>query len=223
MSRQNIIKIAIIVFIIITGLTLEISGLLETNKILQIAREHSDNWWLIILLILAQAILFTFALAGSLFLWVVAPLYSPLLSAFILAAGGTLGGISAYFFSKRLSCEWVRKIESSNTYKMLHKYDNFFTLFALRIFPAFPHAVVNYSSGILNVNIWHFIIAAFLGISIKSYIYSNVIYNATSSPSIEDALNFSTFGPLILISVITLVSVFIKYRLNSKSDKELSE
>lgn len=220
MSRQNIIKVVIVLFLIITGLTLEISGLLETDKILQIAREHSDNWWLIVLLIVAQAILFTFALAGSLFLWVVAPLYSPLLSAFILAAGGTLGGISAYFFSKRLSSNWIEKIENSNTYKMLHKYDNFFTLFALRIFPAFPHAIVNYSSGILKVKIGHFIIAAFSGIAIKSFIYSEIIYNATSSASVDEMLNLSTLGPLILISVITLASVFIKYKLNKRSNKK---
>ena len=138
----------------------------------------------------------------------------------ILAAGGTLGGISAYFFSKRLSSEWVRKIEKSHTYKTLHKYDNFFTLFAFRVFPAFPHAVVNYSSGILKVNIWHFIIAAFIGIMIKSYVYSNVIYNTTSATSIDEVLNLSTFGPLILISVITLISVFIKYKLNSRSNKK---
>lgn len=220
MSRQNVIKAGIIVFIIITGLTLEIIGILDTNKILQIAREHSNSWWLIIVLIIAQAILFTFALAGSLFLWVVAPLYSPLLSALILAAGGTLGGISAYFFSKQLSNKWVRKIENTHTYKTLHKYDNFLTLFAFRIFPAFPHAIVNYSSGILKVNILHFIIAAFLGIAIKSYVYSNVIYNATSSTSIDELLDLSIFGPLILISVITLGSVFIKYKLNNRPNKE---
>jgi len=157
--------------------------------------------------------LFTFALAGSFFLWIVAPLYPPAMATFILAAGGTLGGVTAYLFSKRLTDEWIEKIEKSRTYKLLHKQDNFFTLFALRVFPAFPHSLVNYSSGILNVKLSHFIPAAILGISIKSYIYSEVIYNTATSASFEDLLDISTYGPLVLLSTFVLIGVFIKYKL----------
>ena len=216
MSNIYIKKLVIVILLIITGITLEVAGLLDTEKMLAIAREYSTNWWLILLLILLQTILFTFALAGSFFLWIVAPLYPPVMATFILTAGGTLGGITAYLFSKRLTDEWVSKIENSGTYKLLHKQDNFFTLFALRVFPAFPHALVNYSSGILNVKLSHFIAAAILGISIKTYIYADVIYNV-SETSIDDLLNFSTFGPLVLLSLITLAGVIINYRLSKKN------
>ena len=180
---------------------------------LAVARGYSDQWWLVLVLILLQATMFTFALAGSFFLWIVAPLYPPAMSTFILAAGGTLGGISAYFFSKHLTDDWVVKIEKSHAYKLLQKHDNFFTLFALRVFPAFPHSLVNYSSGILNVKLSHFISAAILGISIKSYIYSKVIYNATTSASLEDLLDISTYGPLVLLSVVTLAGVLINFKM----------
>ena len=119
-------KLIIIVLLITAGITLHISGLLDADRILSVAREYSDHWWLVLVLILLQAVLFTFALAGSLFLWVAAPLYPPAMATFILAAGATLGGISAYFFSKRLTDDWVVKTEKSNTYKLLHKQDNFF-------------------------------------------------------------------------------------------------
>ncbi len=208
-------KLFIVSLLITAGILLEVAGLLDAEKMLSVAREYVDYWWLVLILILLQTILFTFALAGSFFLWIVAPLYPPAMATFILAAGGTFGGITAYLFSQRLTDEWIHKIESSRTYKLLHKQDNFFTLFALRVFPAFPHSLVNYSSGILNVKLSHFIPAAILGISIKSYIYSNVIYNATTSASFEDLLDISTFGPLILLSVITLLGVFIKYKLAS--------
>jgi uncharacterized membrane protein YdjX (TVP38/TMEM64 family) len=88
----------------------------------------------------------------------------------------------------------------------------------LRAFPAFPHSLVNYSSGILKVKLSHFILAAISGLAIKSYIYSLVIYNAASSASIEDLFDISTYGPLILLSMISLAGVFIKYRLTARDD-----
>jgi uncharacterized membrane protein YdjX (TVP38/TMEM64 family) len=172
----------------------------------------------VLVLILLQILLFTFALAGSFFLWIVAPLYPPAMAMFILAAGGTLGGICAYLFSNRLTDDWISRIENSQTYKLLHKQDNFFVLFALRVFPGFPHSLVNYSSGILKVKLSHFILAAISGLAIKSYIYSVVIYNAASSASIDDLLDISTYGPLILLSMISLAGVVIKYRLTARDD-----
>jgi len=221
MTQVYIKKLFIVAILITAGILLEMYGLLDTEKMLNIAREYADYWWLVVVLILLQTVLFTFALAGSLFLWVAAPLYPPAMATFILAAGGTLGGVTAYLFSKNLTDEWIKKIENSHTYKLLHKQDNFFVLFALRVFPAFPHSVVNYSSGILNVKLSHFILAAILGISIKSYIYSKVIYSATTSASIEDLLDITTYGPLILLSALTLIGVFIKYKLQAKIDKDI--
>ena len=220
MTQVYFKKLSIVVVLITVGILLDMYGLLDAEKILNIARGYTDYWWLVLVLILLQTVLFTFALAGSLFLWVAAALYPPTMATFILAAGGTLGGITAYFFSQNLTDEWIKKIENSYAYKLLHKQDDFFVLFALRVFPAFPHSLVNYSSGILNVKLSHFIPAAILGISIKSYIYSKVIYSATTSASVEDLLDITTYGPLILLSVFTLVGVFIKYKLQTKTGIE---
>jgi len=209
-------KLFIVALLIVTGISLEVAGLLDADNMLGIARQYVDRWWLVLILILLQVVLFTFALAGSFFLWIVAPLYPPAMATFILAAGGTLGGVTAYLFSKRLTDEWIEKIEQSRTYKLLHKQDNFFALFALRVFPAFPHSLVNYSSGILNVKLSHFIPAAILGISIKSYIYSEVIYNASTSASFEDLLDISTYGPLVILSIFILIGILINYKLTKQ-------
>jgi uncharacterized membrane protein YdjX (TVP38/TMEM64 family) len=212
MVKNHTKKLLIVTLLIATGIALEFYGLLDSQKMLGIARGYSEQWWLVLIFILLQMTLFTFALAGSFFLWIVAPLYPPVMSTFILAAGGTFGGITAYLFSQRLTDEWIEKIENSRSYRLLHKQDNFYTLFAMRVFPAFPHSLVNYSSGILKVKMSHFIAAAILGLSIKSYIYSKVIYNATASASLDDLLDFSTYGPLIALSTITLTGVFINHR-----------
>jgi uncharacterized membrane protein YdjX (TVP38/TMEM64 family) len=195
---------------------MEITGLLDARQLLVVSREYAQHWWLIVVLILAQAILFTFALAGSIFLWVAAPLYSPPLATFILAAGGTLGGLGAYYFAEYVSLDWKAKIQNSRSYKLLHAQDNFFSLFAMRVFPGFPHSLVNYSSGILYVKLSHFIGAAILGISVKSYIYARVIYSASSSPSLDMLFNISVIGPLILLSTISALGVFINYRITRK-------
>lgn len=220
MIRRHIKKILIVTALITAGILLEVAGLLDADKMLNVARGYADHWWLVLVLILLQMIMFTFALAGSFFLWIVAPLYPPAMATFILAAGGTLGGVTAYWFSQRLTDEWIARIENSRTYKLLHKQDNFFALFALRVFPAFPHSLVNYSSGILKVKLSHFVAAAILGISIKSYIYARVIHSATSSASIDDLLTFSTYGPLLLLSVITFTGIFIKYKLTGTSEQK---
>ena len=218
MIRPYVKKLFIVALLIIAGIVLDIYGLLDAEKLLDVARGYADHWWLLVILILLQVLLFTFALAGSFFLWIVAPLYPPAIATFILAAGGTLGGITAYYFSRRLTDEWIERIENSRTYRILHKRDNFFVLFALRVFPGFPHALVNYSSGILKVKLAHFIAAAISGISIKSYIYSEIIYNAAATASFDDLLNISTYGPLILISALTLTGVFIHYKLTARHD-----
>ena len=222
MKRSHLYKLLIVAVLILAGIGLDMVGLLDPGKILGIARGYADHWWLSLVLVVSQVVLFTFALAGSLFLWVAAPLYPPAVAALILAAGGTLGGIGAYWFSRRLTDEWIARIENSHAYRLLHTQDNFLTLFAMRVFPAFPHSLVNYSSGILQVKLSHFIAAAFLGIYIKSYIYAQVIYSAATSASVDDLLKISTFGPLIALSLISLLGVYLRHQFfNRRAEKDI--
>ena len=216
MNKTHIKKLSIIILLVLIGILFQVSDVFDVEKILSIAREYTDQWWLVVAFILLQIILFTFALAGSLIFWVVVTLYPPLISTLIVAVGATLGGLGAYFFSKYITDDWIKKIENSQAYKILHKEDNFFSLFALRVFPGFPHSLVNYSSGILQVKLSHFVAAAFLGVGIKSYIYADIIYNLSTKATIKDLLNVSTIAPLVLLSLISLAGVFIKYKLGNK-------
>ena len=209
-------KIIALVVLIAAGAFLQLSGLLNPGEIIVMARQYTDHWWLPVVLVLLQVLLFTFALAGTVFLWVAAVLFPPLTASIILAAGATLGGVSAYYFSVNLSDEWVHRVESSHIYKVLHKQDNFFALLAMRIMPAFPHGLVNYSSGILKVNLAYFVPATFIGIGLKSYVYAPVIYQAAGGASLNDLLDITTFGPLVLLSVVILGGVVVKYKWDQK-------
>ena len=216
MIKQHRIKLLLIVLLVTLGVYLEIAGWLDARQLLEVARGYAQYWWLILILILAQTILFTFALAGSLFLWVAAPLYPPPVATLIRAAGGTLGGLGAYYFSEYLTADWRHRIENSRSYKLLHAQDNFFTLFAMRVFPAFPHSVVNYSAGILKARLNHFILSAILGISVKSYVYAQVIYSASTSLSLDVLLDIWIVGPLVLLSAASAAVVFINYRSSTR-------
>ena len=219
MLKKHKNKLIILLLLITLGLILQVTGLLDPHHLILYAREFADTWWLILLLVILQMVLFTFALAGSTFLWVAATLYPPMTSSLILAAGATLGGITAYFFSQRLTDDWIHKIENSKVYRLLQKNDNFFTMLALRIFPAFPHAVINYSSGILKVNLKYFIPAAFIGIGLKSYVYSKVIYKAASTGSMNDLLDFSVLAPLIFLSAMIIVGMVINHYREKQVEK----
>lgn len=190
---------------------MQLSGVFDPQQLISIARGYADNWWLMIFIIIAQVVLFTFALAGSSFLWVAATLYAPIISTLLLVTGATLGAISAYFFSQRLTDDWIEKIEYTKIYRLLKEKDNFFTLLALRLLPAFPHAVVNYSSGILKVRLKYFIPSAIIGIGLKSYVFSTVIYKATTSGSISDLLDPGVLAPLIFLSILIFVGMAINH------------
>jgi uncharacterized membrane protein YdjX (TVP38/TMEM64 family) len=209
-------KLIILGVLIAAGAILQVSGSLDPGELIAIARQYTDHWWLPVILVLLQVLLFTFALAGSLFLWIAAALYPPVTATIILAAGATLGGVSAYYFSASLSDQWVHRVENSRVYKMLRKQDNFFTLLAMRVMPAFPHGLINYSSGILKIKLVYFVPAAFIGIALKSYVYAKVIYQAASGASLSDLLDIATFGPLVLLSAVILGGVFVKYKRDQK-------
>ena len=191
------------------GLLLQLAGLLDAENLIALARDFSASWWLALLLILAQAILFTFVLAGSLFLRVAAPRYPPPVAALILAAGGTLGGLGACHLSRYLTVDWKRRIEKFRGYRLLHSRGDFFSLFAMRVFPGFPHALVIYGAGILRARIDRFAIAAILGIFIKSFIYSRVIHSASNELSLRALLDKTIIGPLLLLAAFSLVAVYV--------------
>jgi uncharacterized membrane protein YdjX (TVP38/TMEM64 family) len=216
LQRGTRIRLMLVVLLILLGTAMELNGYTDIPRLVAIARDLTQHWWLILVLILLQALLFSFALAGSLFLWIVAPLYPPPMATLILAVGGTLGGLGAYGFSSYLTEEWRHRIERSRAYRLLQAQDNFFTMFAMRVFPAFPHAIVNYSAGMLKARLGQFVIAALLGISIKSYLYASVIHTASSDLRFDILFDLRVYGPLIVLSLVSITAVAVNYRFSKE-------
>ena len=212
MIRQYLGRFFVIGGLIALGL---LSGLLDwfdAESMVVWARAQVHHWWLVLLIILFQSVLFTFALAGSVFLWVVALLYPPLMAAVILAAGSTIGGLGAYYLSGYLTGNMRNRIEKSRIYQLMHGSQSFLTLFALRVCPGFPHSLINYSAGILRVNLMYFWVSAVLGISIKSYLYARVIYPTATGVNIELLLDLAVLGPLGGLLLLSVMGICLGYR-----------
>lgn len=203
-------KPAVLIILIALGVFLQLSGLIDYEQLISLARDYADRWWLAVLLVLIQTILFTFAAAGSSMIWVTGALFAPITSTLLITAGTTLGGISAYKFSAHLSEEWVTRVENSAIYRLLKKESGLLTMFALRLMPGFPHSVINYSAGILKIRLPAFIAAAIAGTAIKTYVYSTLIYHATSPDTVTGSLDISTVWPLLALSLLTLSAVILK-------------
>jgi uncharacterized membrane protein YdjX (TVP38/TMEM64 family) len=203
-------KLIILIIFVGLGITLQLTGTIDHDQLIAVARQYTDHWWLGVLLVAIQTLLFTFAMTGSSMIWITAALFTPVTSTAIMTAGTTLGAVSAYFFSERLSAEWTHNIKNTRIYKLLRKEGNFFILFALRMMPGFPHSIINYSSGILKLKFINFIPAAIFGTAVKTYMYSALIYNTIAVGALNSSIDVSAVWPLFLLSLFILAGVFIK-------------
>ena len=209
-------KLFILIILVGLGIILQLTGSIDPEQLIAVTRQYADRWWLAVLLVAIQTVLFTFALTGSSLIWIAAALFPPLTSTAIITTGTTLGSVSAYLFSQRLSVEWTQKIQNTRIYKLLQKEGNFLILYALRMMPGFPHSVINYSSGILKIKFINFIPAAMFGTAVKTYVYSLLIYKTTTPGTLSNSIGISTVWPLLLLSLLILAGVFVKHYLDNK-------
>ena len=175
-QRAQLLPLAGLLVLVCIGALLHALGVFDWRETLQWARGHAQHWWLAAALIVAQVVLFMFALPGSTVLWLVAPLYPPAVAAAILAAGGSLGGLAGYFFARRMTARQMALLRRKRLFLLLEKHADFPALLALRLLPAFPHSVINYGAGVLRLPVAAFLAAAALGLGVKSFLYASVIY-----------------------------------------------
>lgn len=199
-------QLAVLVALIGIGGLLHALDLFDWREALQWARGYARHWWLAPLLVAAQVLLFAFALPGTTLLWLVAPLYAPPYASAILTLGGTLGAAAAYFFARRMTAAEVAALRRRRAYALLEAQADFALLLALRLIPAFPHSVINYSAGVLRLPLAGFLATAALGFAAKSYLYASVIHAAARTDASELA------RPEIVIALIALAALALAGR-----------
>jgi uncharacterized membrane protein YdjX (TVP38/TMEM64 family) len=97
LNRKNII----LILLILAGLILQQTGIIDSLQILEYFEKFSEKWWAWSLVLGIKVVFYALALPGSSLIWVAAILYKPLIATLLIACGGTLGGFAGYFFFKK--------------------------------------------------------------------------------------------------------------------------
>ncbi|SMP64324.1 TVP38/TMEM64 family protein [Desulfonatronum lacustre] len=164
------------------------------------AAQWTHAWWLVPILILAQALPFAFALPGSVMFLVIGLLYDPLPAAAMIAAGGVMGSMAAYYFSGRLAVSWVERVQRQKVYRVLRSNTNFLMLCAMRTLPGFPHSVINYGSGLLRIPLKRFIFSAILGYLVKGMLYASILHNVVDADEAGELFSLEVMWPLLVLA-----------------------
>lgn len=160
----------------------------------------------------AQALLFTFALPGSTLVWVVAPFHPPLVAVPVLVAGSTAGALGAHLFAHRLAADWQPGEKARSVVRVLEERGDVFTQIALRALPGFPHSVVNYAGGLLNLPLPGYLVAAIIGLGCKWWVYAGAIHGITNAARGEVAASAASLLPLFILAGLMVVAAIIRAR-----------
>lgn len=213
------VRRAILLGVIVLSLSVLIWSPVDLDTVLEWGRWVVSQPALIVLVVLIQALLFTFALPGSSAFWVIAPFLHPTLSVPILVTGTVLGALGAYVFALRLGGDW-RPRHGAWLVDLISRQSDFFTQCALRTLPGCPHWVVSYAGGILRLPLFPFVVAVILGIGIKTTVYASVVYGITTAAEAEQAFDVWTFVPLLLMVGFLLVGSYFRQKLTRRVTDE---
>lgn len=179
------------------------------------ADEASDKPLVIVSVILIMAVTLALGLPGSIGLWLIAPFHGPLVATAMLVAGSVSGALGAYYLSSRLG---GRLASSGFTHKVmgkLAKRGDFLTQCALRILPGFPHSVVNFAAGLLRLPLGTFVMAAVIGLGVKSAVYASAIHGALEAVEGEEVVGFDVVLPMVALTLLVLIGAWLRRRIEA--------
>lgn len=204
-------RILLLLSLVLIGLAVPMLDWCDWRAMLQWARGYAQYGWLVAVLILLQVVLFMFALPGSSLLWVVGSLYPPAGATLILVSGASLGGLAGYGFARWLTASRLVHLRDNRHILRLQRHSDLLTLFALRLMPGFPHSLINYGAGMLHLPLGRFLLAAVLGIGIKSFLYTSAIHHALEAAAPAELLGRDVVLPLLLLAILTLLAGWIRH------------
>ena len=201
--------------LIVAGLVLASWHTRELAQFLEWGDRIADLPVAIVAVVVLMVVLFTFALPGSLVFWVIAPFHSPLVSVIMLLIGSVAGAFGAHRFSHRLGKRWSPGKNAERVVALLEQRSDLLTQTALRVFPGFPHSVVNYAGGVLGLPLGPFLLAALLGLTVKWGVYATAVHGAVEAIETGDALQLGTLLPLFVLAGLLLLGALVRRRLES--------
>ncbi len=207
----------LLVALIVTGLVLAVWYTPDLRMFLEWGDRIADQPWAMIAVVVLMAVLFVFALPGSLMFWLIAPFHPPMVSVTMLLIGSLAGTFGAYRMSARLGRDWSRGgARAERLLGLLSHRGDLLTQCALRMLPGFPHSLVNYAGGVLRLPLGTFMLAAFLGLAVKWWVYAGAAFGAVEAIETGDALQLRTLLPLFILAALLLVGTLARRRLEKK-------
>ncbi|AHE98405.1 TVP38/TMEM64 family protein [Thioalkalivibrio paradoxus] len=208
----------VLLALVVTGLVLASWYSRDLAVFLEWGDRIADQPWAMVGVVVLMAVLFSFALPGSLAFWLIAPFHPPLVSVAMLLAGSLPGALGAYFLSRRLGRQHAPR-GGERLLELLQRRGDLLTQTALRILPGFPHSVVNFAGGILRLPLGSFLLAALVGLAVKWGVYSSAVYGAVEAIETGEPLQLGTVLPLFALTALLLLGALARRRLDRRSDK----
>jgi uncharacterized membrane protein YdjX (TVP38/TMEM64 family) len=202
----------LVLILLATAFVLGHAGVLEWEGIYGHLEPISGKWWALPLLVILQAAMYALALPGSAFL-VIAPLfYSPALSTAVVVVGGVFGAFLGYLLAFHLGADLTGDLRRRSAFRFLQRNSDFLTLCALRLLPGFPHAVINYGSGLLRLPLGSFLFASATGFAAKGYLYAVLVYHAVRADDLEDYIRLESIWPLFVLAALLVAGRLMRRR-----------
>ncbi len=207
-----------LLLLLVCGVVLQALGLLDFSGMHAWIQAHAQHWWAAVIFLLLMTGMYALALPASPLMLLAGVMYSPLPATSGIVLGGTAGSIAAYYIAGRLSADMTRRYMESPRFKIIQRHTGFTMLSALRLFPGFPHSVINYSAGILKIDIKVFILSAVSGFVVKGFVYSSAVYHSTHVDSAADGITLRALWPLFLLSLLLAGGMIIHRRYSSDAE-----
>jgi uncharacterized membrane protein YdjX (TVP38/TMEM64 family) len=172
-----------------------------------------------LLIILAMAFAWAFALPASAFLFITPLLFPPYLSAAITTAGCALGTAVGYVVARFIGGAWVDRFRNGRLQRFLERNSSFLVLFGIRLTPSSPHGFINYAAGLAAVPLGRFVLATTAAMAIKSYVYATAVHNTLGARSLTDALSAKTLLSLLGVALLAIGGHALQRRLTREADE----
>jgi len=167
-----------------------------------------------VLIVLIIAATLTCGLSASAFLIVTPLLFAPHWSAAITTIGFALGTIGGYTVARLAGAAWVAaRFRDRRMHKFLQNHSSFLALFGVRLIPASPHSLINYTAGLAAIPLPRLLGATLAALAIKSYVYALAVHQATRAGATTDAaVGVTTLLSLLAVGALALLGHAIKRR-----------
>ena len=208
----------LLVTLVVLGLVLATWHARDLTVLLERGDAIADRPAAMVAVVVLMIVLFTFALPGSLGLWLIAPFHPPVVSVGMLLAGSVLGALGAYMLSHRLGKRWSPGANSERLVDVLSHRSDLLTQSALRVLPGFPHSFINYAGGVLGLRRGTFLLAALLGLTVKWGVYAAAVHGAVEAIETGDALVPQTILPLFVLTALLLLGGWVRKRIEGRGD-----